>query len=107
MAGKLDLSAVEEMSLRVLSRCELYGLEILRAVRDATNGKRKIGHNSLYPALHQLEKMGMVESRWGEHLPGERAGARRKYYKITARGQSAVREADQIQSGLAQWKPGK
>ena len=43
-----------------LSGRELYGLEIITAVADASDGKRKIGFGSLYPTLHKLEKKGLV-----------------------------------------------
>lgn len=101
----LDLSALEEMVLTVLLKRELYGLEIIKAIEEATGGKRKIGFGSLYPTLHQLEKKGMVESRWGIETPKERSGARRKYYKIKGLGEAAVRAANDIRTSLARWKP--
>jgi len=104
MAGKMDLSAVKEMTLRILSRHELYGLEIIKVIEEATNGKRKFGHSALYPALYELEKKGMVKSHWGQDRLDER-GARRKYYKITSLGNAALRDADQIRASLAQWQP--
>lgn len=103
--NKRDLSALEEMFLTVLSRRELYGLEIIKAIEDASDGKRRIGFGSLYPTLHQLEKKGMVKSHWGEDKPDERGGARRKYYKITGAGQTALRKANEIRISLAGWNP--
>jgi PadR family transcriptional regulator PadR len=101
----LDLSMTEEMLLTVLLHRELYGLEIIKAVEEATEGKRRIGFGSLYPTLHQLEKKGMVKSRWGDETPEERGGARRKYYTITSPGQKALRDANQTRTRLSQWKP--
>src|SRR5689334_15711417 len=100
----LNLSITEEMLLTVLSQGELYGLEIIRAVEEATEGKRRIGFGSLYPTLHQLEKKGMVKARWGEDKPEVRSGARRRYYKITGLGQAALREVEQLRASLAGWK---
>jgi PadR family transcriptional regulator PadR len=102
---RADLSALEEMLLTVMLHRELYGLEIIKAIKESTKGKRRIGFGSLYPTLHQLEKKGMVKSRWGEGTPAERGGARRKYYKITGLGQAALREAEQIRTSLAGWEP--
>lgn len=102
---KIDISALEEMFLTVLSTRELYGLEIIKAIKDATDGKRRIGFGSLYPTLHQLEKKGLVNAHWGEDRPDERGGARRKYYKITGDGQAALREAEEIRVNLTQWNP--
>lgn len=101
-----NLSRLEEDVLAVLmgSR-EIYGLEIIKAVEEATGGKRRIGFGSLYPTLHGLEKKGFVKCRWGEETPEERGGARRKYYKITALGEKALREAERIRERLAAWRP--
>ena len=43
----------------------------------------------LYPALHQLEADGLVESEWQDN-PGKR---RRKYYTITSKGRIALSES--------------
>jgi DNA-binding PadR family transcriptional regulator len=102
---KIDLNALEEMFLTVLSTRELYGLEIVKAIEAATEGKRRIGFGSLYPTLHQLEKKGLVKSRWGEDAPEERGGARRKYYKITGAGQAALMEVSEIRMNLRNWNP--
>jgi PadR family transcriptional regulator, regulatory protein PadR len=99
------LSTVEELVLSALISHELYGLEIIKAVQEATEGKRRIGFGSLYPALHQLQKRGMVKSRWGDETPRERSGARRKYYEITNAGVAALKEAEAIRARLLGWKP--
>jgi len=96
---------MEELVLSALIGHELYGLEIIQAVREATDGKRRISFGSLYPVLHQLEKRGMVKSHWGDETPEERSGARRKYYAITSPGEAAVREAEAIRTRLTEWKP--
>jgi PadR family transcriptional regulator PadR len=102
---KIDLNSLELMFVTVLSTRELYGLEIIKAIEEVTAGKRRIGFGSLYPTLHQLEKRGLVKSRWGEDTPKERGGARRKYYRITAAGQVALREVDEVRVALASWDP--
>ena len=100
-----ELSSLEETLLTVLLKRELYGLEIIKVVEDATEGKRRIRFGSLYPTLHQLEKKGMVKSRWGDERPEERGGARRKYYTITNSGQKALSAATQMRTKLSQWTP--
>lgn len=101
----LDLSALEEMLLTVLLKREVYGLELIQAIHDASEGKRRIGFSSLYPTLHQLEKKGMVKSRWGTETPMERGRARRRYYKITGLGVTALKAAQEMRENLVQWKP--
>jgi len=99
-----DLSAREEMLLTVLLGRERYGLEIVKAVEEASGGKKRIGFSSLYPTLRKLEEEGLAKSRWGEDSPEERGGARRRYYHITRVGQEALREAEQIRTQLATWR---
>ena len=74
-----DLSALEEDIMTVLDFHELYGLQIIKAIEEASGGKRRLGVGSVYPTLHRLEKKGFVTSKWGDDRPEERGGARRKY----------------------------
>ena len=100
-----ELSRREETVLIALRNRELYGLQIIKALEQVTDGKRRIGFGSLYPTLHQLEKKGMVKSRWGDETPEEKGAARRKYYTITNTGERALREAEQVRNQLARWNP--
>lgn len=71
---------------------ERYGLEIIEAIAKASDGRRKIGFSSLYPTLKKLEGKGLVSSRWGDEIPSELDGARRRYYIISDRGILALQE---------------
>ncbi|HAJ60673.1 MAG TPA: PadR family transcriptional regulator [Cyanobacteria bacterium UBA8543] len=100
-----DLSALEEDIMTVLNCHELYGLQIITAIEEASARKRKLGIGSLYPTLHRLEKKGFVTSKWGDDRPEQRGGARRKYYQITAIGRQVLRETQQTRANLATWQP--
>jgi PadR family transcriptional regulator PadR len=99
------LSPLEELVLTVLFKHKLYGLEIIKAVEEASEGKRRLGFGSLYPTLHKLQKKGLLTSQWGEETPEERGGARRRYYQITAAGKNALREMRDVRTKIAAWKP--
>jgi PadR family transcriptional regulator PadR len=101
-AGELSLSAREEDLLTLLSDKQLYGLEILEAMK-ATG--RAIGIGSLYPTLHNMQKKGLIESWWGEETPAERGHARRRYYTATEHGQCALAHTRHQRDALAQWHP--
>lgn len=101
----ITLSALEEDLLTVLRGKELYGLQVMNAINEASDGKRQIGFGSLYPTLHRMEKKGLVKSRWGEETDPESGGARRKYYEITGLGEQALRETQEYRAHLAGWKP--
>jgi PadR family transcriptional regulator, regulatory protein PadR len=83
------LSAIDQDVLTVLRRGrELYGLEVL----DSLNLGRphQLRFSSLYPALDRLVDRELLIWRWGDDDDDQSRGARRKYYKITAKGNRAL-----------------
>jgi len=74
--------------LSVLSTKKMYGYQIMRELEQRSEGYFTMTAALLYPALHNLEQQGLVESEW-EGGSGQR---RRKYYTITQRGRDALRE---------------
>ena len=101
----LNLTLTEESILNALIFRERYGLEIMDAIAQASQGKKKIGFSSLYPNLRKLEKRGFVTSRWGDETPEENTGARRRYYKITGSGSAAVKQKQEFLTALQNLKP--
>ena len=93
------LSSNEEDILTILGLRELYGLEIL----DGLNQDRPIplSFGSIYPALNRLSKKGLVSWHWGEEQE-DSGGARRKYYKVTGLGLSALNAVQQYRMLLVQ-----
>ena len=71
--------------LRTLSAGEpLHGLEIQRRIRDVSREVLQIEVGALYPALHRLERDGLVTSEWGISERRRRA----KFYLITEKGRA-------------------
>jgi transcriptional regulator len=68
--------------LQALAREPLHGLAIARRIRDSTNESLRIEEGALYPALHRLERDGLLEPSWGTSENNRRA----KYYALTAEG---------------------
>ncbi|MEQ8538682.1 MAG: PadR family transcriptional regulator [Coleofasciculus sp. D1-CHI-01] len=101
----LNLTLIEESILNALMYRERYGLEIMSAIAQASNGERTIGFSSLYPTLRKLEKRGFVTSRWGDETPEETTGARRRYYKITGSGLQALEKKQQFLTALHHLQP--
>ena len=97
------LTSTEELILTAILNQDLYGLQIVKAIEEVSNGKKKMKVGFLYPKLHSLEKKGYVESYWGEKRPEERNGARRKYYKLTGLGKRLLKEKQQFLDNLAVW----
>ena len=89
----VTISTLEEELLCAVSSNWRYGLEIMSEIYRVSNKKRKIGPNSLYPALHRLEKKEFIEAKWGNEIDrGGSEGARRRYYKVTQYGQEVLRQ---------------
>lgn len=72
--------------LSVLAHKKMYGYEIMRELEARSEGYFTMTAALLYPALHQLEEEGLLESEWRDN-PGKR---RRKYYTITTKGNKAL-----------------
>ena len=99
----LHLTPNQEIILTALQLQKRYGLEILQAIEQS--GGKQIGFNSLYPNLKKLEQKKFVTSEWGNELPEEHTGARRKYYRITGIGTQALEAKQQLLERVAHWTP--
>ena len=59
--------------LQALVRGEAYGLEIAGRIEALTDGRVRLGAGSLYPALRELEREGLLLSYEADPAP-ERGG---------------------------------
>jgi PadR family transcriptional regulator PadR len=80
---------LEAMILAALERGDAHGLEILHRLDEAGCGLLKLKEGSLYPALYRLESAAQVQAVWEEEPHGRR-GARRRIYRLTAKGKKAL-----------------
>jgi len=74
--------------LELLARREGYGLDLIKEAKFRSGYRIRLREGSVYPALHQLEKEGLVESH--EEEPAARSGRRRKVYALTNKGKYAA-----------------
>ncbi|HUF69884.1 MAG TPA: PadR family transcriptional regulator [Longimicrobiales bacterium] len=81
--GTLDM-----LVLKALMAGPAHGYAIARWLEDATDDALRVEEGSLYPALHRLERRGMVESDWGYSENNRRA----RYYALTRAGRKWLRE---------------
>ncbi len=72
--------------LQTISHGPMYGYQICKTVDARTEGYFELREGSLYPALHRLERDGLLQSFW-EQTDG---GRRRKYYRLTDAGAKAL-----------------
>jgi len=88
---------LEAMILSALERGEAHGLEVLHRLEQAGCGLLKLKEGSLYPALYRLEAAKQVEAVW-EDQPHGRRGARRRIYRLTAKGKKSLSQ------GRTEWQ---
>jgi PadR family transcriptional regulator, regulatory protein PadR len=87
----------ELLILRMLRSREMYGYEIVQAIREETDEVVNLAEGVVYPMLHALERTGALTSR--------RAvinGRSRIYYALSARGASRLAELTGLWSRLTQ-----
>ena len=74
--------------LAILMNADRYGLEIYNRILARTGEEYELKVDTLYSSYKRLEKDGCITSYWGD----ETQGARRKYYRITAKGKGVYRQ---------------
>ncbi|MEN2738876.1 helix-turn-helix transcriptional regulator [Microbacterium sp. X-17] len=84
----LVAAAATPLVLGILAEGESYGYAILQRVDQLSDGRFVWSDGMLYPLLHRLERLGLVEARWSE----SETGRRRKHYRLSADGQTAFAE---------------
>src|SRR4051812_19391676 len=80
LKGHLDL-----LLLSVLTGGAAHGYAIIGELRERSEGAFDLPEGTVYPALHRLEKNGLLRSYWAE-----RSGRRRRLYELTAAGATAL-----------------
>jgi PadR family transcriptional regulator, regulatory protein PadR len=86
ISKELTAASATPLVLGILRSGDSYGYAIIKRVRELSGGVLEWTEGMLYPVLHRLEEQGSVESYW----IGEEGGRRRKYYRITEAGVSAL-----------------
>ena len=91
------LGEFEQLVLWTLVRLrdDAYGMAIRRELEERASRHVSIG--AVYATLGRLEEKGLVSSRRGDPIP-ERGGKARRYFKIEARGATALQEARKVLS---------
>jgi len=81
LQGTLDL-----LVLRTLQVGAQHGHGIANAIKATSDEVLSVETGSLYPALHRLEKKGLLKASWKVTESGQRA----KYYQLTAAGKKQL-----------------
>ena len=107
IAGDLIRGHTDAIILARLMRSDSYGYEINKTISTLSSGRFELKEATLYTAFKRLEEQGCIASYWGN----SGAGARRRYYTITAQGRETYRtlmaewkETKEIMDKLLQWE---
>lgn len=82
IAGDLIRGHTDAIILARLLKADSYGYEINKMILTLSSGRFELKEATLYTAFRRLEEQGCIASYWGN----SGAGARRRYYTITAEG---------------------
>ena len=87
--GSVDLlqGTLDVLVLKTLSWGPRHGYAVARWIERVTDDALRVEEGSLYPALHRLERKGLVAAEWGHTETGRGA----KFYKLTPQGRRQLR----------------
>jgi DNA-binding PadR family transcriptional regulator len=80
LKGHLDL-----LLLAVLAEGPAHGYAVICSLRARSGGTFDLPEGTIYPALHRLERQGLLDSRWLDEAP-----RRRRVYALTPKGEQAL-----------------
>jgi len=90
MRADLLRGHLDGLLLAVLADAPGHGYELSRRLTQRSGGELGVHEGSLYPALHRLERGGLVKSSWSS---GE--GRRRRIYQLTSAGRRTAMQTRQ------------
>ena len=90
MAQRRDLMKgnTDSLLLYLISQQPMYGYQIIKELERKSQGYFRFKEGTLYPALHRLERAGLILGKW-QVQPG---GRQRRYYHITDKGHYTLAE---------------
>ena len=83
LQGTLDL-----LILKTVAQGPIHGYGIAQRILVTSREMLQVQQGSLYPALHRLQRKGLLKSEWKESGSGPMG----KYYSLTAAGKKRFQE---------------
>ena len=78
---------LDGLLLAALEAGPLHGYAVMEALRTGSGGRFNLPTGTVYPALHRLERAGLIRGSWSTVN-----GRRRRSYQLTAAGRRALSE---------------
>jgi len=92
LQGTLDL-----LILKVVALGPIHGYGISLRIRQISDEVLQVQQGSLYPALHRLEKRGLIAADWGESENGRQA----RFYRLSAKGRKQLAAEEETWNRLS------
>jgi PadR family transcriptional regulator, regulatory protein PadR len=89
MRGDVLKGHLELLLLAAVSSEPGHGYAVIERLRGRSHGAFDFAEGTIYPALHRLEAVGLLESRWSRV-----GGRRRRVYALTRRGRAVLGERE-------------
>lgn len=94
---QLKKGVLEMLVLELVCRGPTYGYELLKALKEGSDGAFVLKEGTLYPILYRLEDDGLIEAAWSK---AEGRTAPKKMYTATEKGQLERKRKEQIWGGF-------
>jgi len=76
---------LDSLILAVLAAEPAHGYAIMQELKARSGGAFDLPEGTIYPALHRLERSGLLASGWSSA-----SGRRRRVYRLTRRGRARL-----------------
>jgi DNA-binding PadR family transcriptional regulator len=80
LKGHLDM-----LLLAIVADGAGHGYAVIEELRERSGDAFDLPEGTVYPALHRLQRAGLLTSTWGEN-----GGRRRRVYSLTTEGKKAL-----------------
>jgi PadR family transcriptional regulator, regulatory protein PadR len=84
---------LDSLILAVVAAGPAHGYVIIEELKRRSGGTFTLPEGTVYPALHRLERAGLLESGWSAST-----GRKRRVYKLTRRGRR------QLEASKSEWR---
>ena len=76
---------LDSLVLAVLASAPAHGYAVIEELKNRSGGTFELPEGTVYPALHRLERAGLLQSAWDDA-----EGRRRRVYRLTRRGRTQL-----------------
>ena len=86
MRGEALKGHLDGMLLASLAAGPAHGYMVIESLREASGGTFDLPEGTVYPALHRLERSGLIVAKWETSSTNRRA----RYYRLTSAGRKRL-----------------